>query len=192
MFKLSHAVNDTLFSEFDEDNLVQACDHLLAEIIPVLVSRVTYGTGSTGSFTRVMNAGVRSEKLRELLFDKGVGQKLCQMFRSCWHPSVMFECLKQVVRFTQSRESSLNIAEALQSKFHSLFTDFMVVMVSRISSECNLDILFSQENCYEVNEVFLLLLETMSPPKLSQIKMSARSLTRPKPQDYQYRFPFFK
>ena len=180
------------FIEFVEDNLLQTCIHLLPEVIPVLVSCVTFGSKSTGPFTRDMNAGERSKKLEELLFDKGVGQKLCHMFRSCWHPNVMVECLEQAARFAESRESCLNISDALQSKFYSLFTDFMVVMVNEINTDHNLDILFSKDVCSEVEELFLSLMQTINLPKLNQTKMLARTLPQPRPQEYQQKFPFFK
>ena len=139
-----------------------------------------------------MKAGERSEKLNELLFVKGVGTKLCQMFKDCWHPNMMIEYLEIAAGFTRSRESSLNITDAIQSMFQSLFTNFMIVMITRMNAKRNLDVLFSEDNCSEVEELFLSLLETMKPSKLDQLKTLAGSLAQPQPLEYQPRFPFFR
>ena len=185
-------LNDSVFVDFKGDNLIETCSHLLKDVVPALVSHITYGTRSTGPFTRIMKAAERSEKLNKLLFVKGVGTKLCQMFKDCWCPNMMIEYLEIAAGFTRSRESSLNITDAIQSMFQSLFTNFMIVIITRMNAERNLDVLFSEDNCSEVEELFLSLLETMKPPKLDQLKTLAGSLAQPQPLEYQPRFPFFR
>ena len=171
---------------------MNACDHLLKEVLPALTSHVSFGTKSKGPFTREMRASERSAKLRVLLWEKGVGPMLCRMFRSCWTPPIMTEYLERAAKFTQTRESSLNITDAVQTMFHSLFTDFMVVMVTRINTGRNLDVLFT-DNCTPVLEkLFLELMGTVTPPKLDRLKMLAGSMAHPNPLDYQPMFPFFR
>lgn len=166
--------------------------HLLTDLIPVLGSHLTYGTRSNGPFTRHMKPSERNNKLKELLDSKGVGLQLLKLFRSCWRPGVMVEHLERAAIFTRSHESSLNITDAVQALFQSLFTDFMIVVLSRINDNRNIDMLFTEGCPQPVNELFLSLLDCISVPKLDQLKLLASSLTVPKPQVYQPSFPFFK
>ncbi len=171
---------------------MEGCYHLLKQVLPALTSHVSYGTHSNGPFTRPMKASERSAKLKELLWDKRLGPKLCQMFRSCWTPPIMTDYLERAAKFTQTRESSLNITDAVQTMFHSAFTDFMVVMVTKINSERNLDILFTANKSVIIEELFLALTGTVSLPKLAQLKTLAGNMARPKPQIYQPSFPYFR
>ena len=171
---------------------MKACERLLGDVIPVLASHVTYGTRSSGPFTKPMKAAERNTKLRELLDNKKVGTRLCKLFRACWRAPVMVEHLERAAAFTRSHESSLNITDAVQAMFQSAFTDFMIVMVSWINESRNLDVLFSDECTDIVEELFLSLLENFPTPKLTQLKALAGSLTPPRPQDHQPKFPFFK
>ena len=129
--------------------------------------------------------------MKELLFNKGVGRKLCKMFKSYWHPNIMMKYLEQTAMFTQSRESSLNLTDAVQTKFHLLFTEFMIVMVI---TECNLDIFFGQEKIPELQELFLSLLENVKLPKLDELTCIARSQPQARPQELYSKstFPFFR
>lgn len=170
-----------------------SCQHFLKEVIPVLASHVNYGTRSNGPFTRPMRASERNSILRELLEGKGLGLKLLKVFRSCWKPSVMAEHLERAAIFTQSHESSLNITDAVQAVFQSLFTDFMIVMISRINENRNIDILFSPDgNSDAVRQLFLTLIDSIPVPKFEQLKILASSLPIPRPQEHQPSFPFFE
>ena len=171
---------------------MKACNHLLVDVIPVLASHVSYGTRSYGPFTRNMKAVERCNKLKELLIDKGVGKILCKFFRTYWHPHVMVEHLECAAAFTHTQNSSLNITDCVQTMFQSTFTDFMVVMVTRINNNRNLDVLFAPDCNPVIESLFLSLLETLPYPKLSQLKILSTSLTQPQPQEYQPVFPFFR
>ena len=171
---------------------MSACERLLTAIIPILSSHVIYGTRSSGPFTRDMKAVERNAILRDLLESKGIGLRLCQLFRQCWGPSVMAEHLEKAAAFTRSRDSSLNITDTVQAMFQSSFTDFMVVMTTRLNEGRNLDMLFTGDNTKILQDLFCSLISTLTPPKLAQLKVLAGSLVRPSPCDYQPMFPFFK
>lgn len=172
---------------------MKSCHHLLKEVIPVLASHVNYGTRSNGPFTRPMKASERNNKLRELLEGKGLGPKLLSVFRSFWKPSVMVEHLERAAIFTRSHESSLNITDAVQTIFQSIFTDFMIVMMSRINENRNIDVLFSPDGSSDsVNKLFLALVDSVNVPKFDNLKLLASSLPIPKPQEHQPSFPFFE
>ena len=108
---------------------------------------------------------------------------------------MLAEYLERAAAFTHSRESSLNLTDAIQTMFRSAFTDFLIYMLSRMNQSSNLDVLFidsDEENSKPVEELFLALLGCLPIPKLHQLKVFAGSLPTPKPQDNTPQFPFFE
>ena len=175
----------------EKDSLVLALKDILPEAIPVLSSHVFFGSSQEASFNRPMSGSQRSEALRELLFKKGVGRVLCERFRSYWKPAMMAEYLEKAANFTKRCESTLNITDFIQTKFKSLFFDFLVYLISRINEEFNIDILFDSDCTPAVQELFLDILRVFPLPKLSQIQAFSTNLPPPMP-DHPPRFPFFK
>ena len=181
----------------DEDALLQALQEMLPQVIPILASRVFFGSRQNGSFNSPMNGLQRSEVLGELLFRKGkegdtVGKVLCERFRTYWKPSVMAEQLERAAVFSRNRESTLNITESIQANFKSLFFDYLVYMVSRINANFNIDIIFNLDCTPAVEELFLEIVRVFPTPKFSQINLLSSHLPQPKPLVYIPRFPFFQ
>ena len=205
----------------ENDSLVVALKGILPEAIPVLYSRVFFGSNEQGSFSKPMNGSQRSKALKELLFTKRVGQILCKMFCSYWKPAVMTKYLERAAMFTKDHESTLNITDSIQIVFKGLFFDFLVYMLSQINDGCNIDVLFDS-NCKDsdskdseskksdnknldnkdsdskdsditlaVQGLFLDILQTFSLPKLSQLQFLSTSLPVPT-RVHSPKFPFFK
>ena len=198
------------------DSLVVVLTDILPEAIPVLYSRVFFGSNKQGTFNKPMNGSQRSKALKELLFKKGVGQILCEKFCSYWKPTVMAKYLERTAMFTRDHESTLNITDSLQIVFKGLFFDFLVYMLSQINDSCNIDVLFDSD-CKDsesrnsdnknsgsrdsdstdsdinlaIQELFLDILQTFSLPNLSQLQFLSTSLSAPTP-DHSPQFPFFK
>ena len=178
------------------DSLVVALrDILLPEAIPVLYSRVFFGSNEQGSFNKTMNGSQRSKALKELLFTKGVGQILCEKFCSYWKPAMMTKYLERAAMFTKDHESTLNITDSIQIVFKGLFFDFLVYMLTQINDGCNIDVLFDSDckgsESDAVQGLFLDILQTFSLPKLSQLQFLSTSLPAPTP-NHSPKFPFFK
>ncbi len=176
----------------ENDSLLLAMKGILPEAIPVLSSRVFFGSKEGQCFNSEMNASERSKALRELLFNKGVGDVLCERFRSYWKPGFMAEQLEKAASFTYSRESTLNITDFIQTIFKNSFFDFLVYMVSRINEDFNIDVIFSEQCSPAVRELFLDMLRVFPTPKLAQLKVLSASLPTPKPSPFTPRFPFFR
>jgi len=104
---------------------------------------------------------------------------------------MMAEYLEKAANFTKRCESTLNITDFIQTKFKSLFFDFLVYLISRINEEFNIDILFDSDCTPAVQELFLDILRVFPLPKLSQIQAFSTNLPPPMP-DHPPRFPFFK
>ena len=176
----------------EDDPLVIALKEILNEAVPILASRVFFGLVRDGHFNTNMSGSKRTKILKTLLFDKGVGDVLCEKFRTYWKPSVMSEYLEKAVVFTRSQDSTLNITDSIQTTFKSLFFDFLVYMISRINEDCNIDVLFSPNSSPAVQELFLNIVRVFQIPKLSELKMRSAHLQIGKKASYLPQFPFFK
>ena len=176
----------------EEDPLIIAMKEILKEAIPILASRVFFGLVCNGHFNTAMSGSKRTKILKTLLFDKGVGDALCERFRSYWKPSVMSEYLEKAVAFTRSQDSTLNITDSIHTTFKSLFFDFLVYMISRINEDCNIDVLFRQNTTPAVRDLFLDIVRLFRIPKLSELKLRRAHPQLGKQTSYLPQFPFFK
>ena len=173
------------------DSLVKALNDILPQAIPILSSRVFFGTREGGSFNAPMNGSTRSRALRDLLFDRGVGRVLCERFRSYWKPAVMAEYLDRAASFSKNRESTLNITDSIQTMFKTLFFDFLVYMISRINERYNIDVLFDQDGSPAIQLLFSDILQVFPLPTLSQVSVLSANLQAPQQVSHVPSFPFF-
>jgi hypothetical protein len=168
---------------------------LLKEAIPVISSRVYFGKHQASSFNKPMNVMERNLALQKLLFDKKVGEILCNRFHSYWQPSVMVEYLEKAAQLSQQHETSLSVIDSLQTIFKNLFFDFLVHMVYKMNQGMNIDVLFNETASSCVVELFLDVLRIIPIPKLSEIKMLGISSTdmamSPEATYAPPKFPFF-
>ena len=176
----------------DEDSLITTLKEILNEAIPILASRVFFGVVYNGHFNMKMSGSKRTKILKTLLFDKGVGNVLCERFRSYWKPNVMSEYLEKAVAFTRSKDSTLNITDSIHTTFKSLFFDFLVYMISRINEDCNIDVLFLPSCTPPTQSLFLDIVRVFKIPKLSELKVRSAHPQLGKEASYLPQFPFFK
>ena len=175
------------------DPLIIALREILKEAIPILASRVFFGLVPNGHFNATMSGSKRTKILNTLLFEKGVGEVLCERFRSYWKPSVMSEYLEKAVAATRSHNSTLNITDSIHTTFKSLFFDFLVYMISRINEDCNIDVLFLPTCTPAVQTLFHDIVRLFRIPRqLSELKMRSSHLQVGKKMSYLPQFPFFK
>ena len=183
-----------------EKTLVIAAKEILNEAIPILASRVFFGLVHDGCFNKGMSGSERTNILKILLFEKGLGDVLCEKFCTYWKPSVMSEYLKKTVVFTRSQDSTLNITDSIQTTFKSLFFDFLVYMISRINEDCNIDVLFSTGDSTAgdstvslvIHRLFLNIVRVFQIPKLSELKVRSAHLQQGNQPSHLPQFPFFK
>ena len=173
----------------NNDTLSQALNHILYQIISALSARVYFGNTEGSPFNSTMNASQRSEALRDLLFEKGVGEILCKKFRAYWKAKVMAEYLEKAATFSQLRESTLNITDSIQAQFKSLFVDFCVYMLTEANKNFNLDNLFAEDP--NIHNLFIDIFTCLPVPMLQQLNVLSNDLTSLQPPIYCPRFPFF-
>lgn len=173
------------------DSLVKALNDILPQAIPIISSRVFFGVREGGSFNAPMSGSARSKALKDLLFDRGVGNVLCERFRSYWKPAVMAEYLDRAASFSKNRESTLNITDSIQTMFKTLFFDFLVYMISRINDRYNVDVLFDKDCSPAIQLLFLDILQVFPLPALSQVNVLSTNLQAPQHISHIPTFPFF-
>ena len=183
---------NTLPPPYTDPLILTLKEILKNEAIPILASRVFFGLVHNGYFNTSMSGSKRTKILKTLLFDKDVGNVLCERFRSYWEPNVMSEYLEKAVAFTKSQDSTLNITDSVHTTFKSLFFDFLVYMLSRINEDCNIDILFQTSCTRSIHSLFLDIVQVFKIPKLSELKVRSAHLQLGKKASYLPQFPFFK
>ena len=169
--------------------MVQTAKGLLEEAIPVILSR--FSSHGVCPFNGHFNISEMDKLLRKLLLTKGVGGVLCQQFWSYWQPSVMTTYLEQAASLTYQQQSTLNITDTIQAAFKATFMDFVVVMVSRMNENCNIDSLFLNGESPVVDALFRDLLALSPLPPLAQLKVLSNNLQPPCNPGYEPVFPFF-
>ena len=177
--------------EAEDDCLVQTARDLLEEVIAVISSRVPFSFHEGFPFNGQLSMSRCAELLHDLLIKKEVGVVLCKLFRSYWKPSVMVGYLDQAANLAHQQQSTLNITDTIQAAFKVTFMDFVVVMVSRMNENCNIDSVFVNGGSPAVDALFRDLLAVSPLPLLTQLKVLSNSLQAPCNPGYIPVFPFF-
>ena len=176
------------------DQMVTALECMLEDAVPVIASRLDLKIGRRGLFHESIDASERTSIIKELLVNKRIGAALSHRFAEYWNPRTMLELLQKVTRFTHSRKSTLNITDAIQTTFRSMFFDFLVYVLAKINEEDSLDIVLDKDCNSNIFELFLKLLQNVPVPDLKslQVLSAAVILQAPKESDCHSKFPFFK
>ena len=171
--------------------MVIALENMLRDAVPVIASRLVL---KLTSFCGTTNASQRTSIIEDLLLDKCIGNVLSQQFAKYWNRQTMLELLQKVSRFTCNQKSTLNITDAIQTTFRSLFFDFLVYMLAKINADRNLDILLNKNCTSHTLELFCNLLKTVPVPdlKILQVLSATVILRAPEEPSYLPKFPFFK
>lgn len=177
----------------DSDTLLQSLSQLLhiPPVISAISSRVQCGSKSDGSFNSIMNATQRSNALMTLLFERGLGDVLCEKFRAYWKPKIMVEYLERAAKFSTQRESTLNITDYIQTEVKELFIFFCIYMLTQINENYNLDIIYDKETPSSICKLFLDVFRAICVSELFQIIVHNANLPALQPPEYCSHFPFF-
>ena len=175
----------------DNDRMVTALECMLEDAVPVIASRLVLKMGKSTSCSGLTNA---SQRTRDLLLNKHVGIDLSRRFAKYWDRKAMLELLQKVSSFTCSQKSTLNITDAMQTTFRSLFFDFLVFMFAKINEDHNFDILLADHCTSHTLELFLSLLQTVPVPDLKSLQLLSATviLQAPRESNYPPKFPFFR
>ena len=94
--------------------LSAALPTMLKTAIPVLASRLSFGSLKNCSFNRPMTLPERTLALESILLGKPLGDVLQNRFLSYWDQATMAKYLRRAATFTRNGESTLNLTECLQ------------------------------------------------------------------------------
>lgn len=118
---------------------------LLDDIIPVVVSRASFGQSSNLSINSPMVPFRRCQLIRSLLA-VDIGKVLCIRFQGYWNRNTMNRYLQMTANDIYSHHSTLSLADQMQVTLHFLFGNFVVFILNEINKCYGLDILFTTEN----------------------------------------------
>ena len=175
----------------DNDKMVTALECMLEDAVPVIASRLVLKMGKSTSCSGLTNA---SQRTRDLLLNKRIGIDLSRRFAKYWDRKAMLELLQKVSSFTCSQKSTLNITDAMQTTFRSLFFDFLVFMFAKINEDHNFDLLLADHCTSHTLELYLSLLQTVPVPDLKSLQLLSATviLQAPRESNYPPNFPFFR
>lgn len=175
----------------ETDVLLQSLKQLLPQAISILSARMYFGNKSDGSFNSNMNVTERSNALKILLFEKKMGEVLCEKFCLYWKPKVMTEYLERAATVSKQRESTLSITDSIQTQFKGLFMDFCVYMLTQANKNFNLDIVYDKDLSSPLYKIFIDIFKILPVPKLKQLNLLSNSLHTLKAPVHCPQFPFF-
>ena len=139
---------------------------MLDDTVPLICSRVVFGSHSEARFNCKMSSTKRSDLLKELFNDKGFGKVLCSCYCSLWEPEQISQQIRVAADFMYNNKSTLNLTDTVQTSFKSSFYGFIVYMVSVINENFNLDLLFEESCPEEVSGMFKEFLLILPHPPL--------------------------
>ena len=170
-------------------SLKSALTNHLHRSIPIVASRVLI-TSISGDVTELG----KCKTLRKLFFEKGIGEILTSLFLAYWKPAVMRRYLEKAAEFLLSNESTLSLTDSIQTRYTSLFTDFLVYMVMKMDENCCLQTIL-EANCSEaIWQLFRGILKHYPVPNLPEIKQATNKILEETPMTHQgkdTRYPFF-
>ena len=174
------------------DSMLTALQSMLEDAVPVIASRLDLKIGKKGS---PIDASQRTNIIKDLLVNKHIGTVLSRRFAEYWTPETMLELLQKVTKFTNSRKSTLNITDALQTTFRALFFDFLVYMLAKINEHRYLNILLEKDSTpTNLLDLFLKLTQNVPVPDLKSLQVLSATVTLQAPNKSENipKFPFFK
>lgn len=164
------------------DQMIKTLQGMVKEAIPYVAARILVPTQKCGNFNRPMNASERMDAVRHILIDLEFGNELANRYCSYWSTGKMNELIRKATRFTQTKKSTLNLTDSIQSTFRSLFFDFLVYMLNSFNEDCSLDILFevteSTSARSTVSELSCSLIGVLPKPDLSQLPVLCNRLIK--------------
>ena len=124
-------------------SLITFFNDLLDDIIPVVVSRVSFGKDSDASINNM--PGFMKTQIMTYLF-KSIGEVLCSRFKQFWNVETMNRYIQMAALDIYSYHSTLSLADQMQVTFHFLFANFTVYLMNEVNTFNGLDMFYSLTN----------------------------------------------
>ena len=154
---------------------------LLPHAVNVAVSRIRFGDGMKCYLNRTMDARKRTDILLQLMFDNPVlSEVLCEKFARAWDLDAVVEQLSIAAHTPLEQESCLTVSERIQSRFRTMFYNYVSLSLFQLNKELNLEILFQpfDSDCEEtaVKDLFVEIFKTLPIPKLNELRLQNHTL----------------
>lgn len=116
----------------------------------------------------------RSNQIEHLLVETEVGSILCDKFCSYFEQGMVLNYLRKIILLATSHGASHGIIESMQTAVQSDFSDFLIVMLSKVIENCNLDTL--HQNYGMLQKLFWGILELLPLPEFTDIRFLSGAL----------------
>ena len=149
---------------------------LLPHAVNVAVSRIMFGDNKNCLLNRRMDARKRAEMLLQLLCENPVlSEVLCEKFARAWDLKSIIDQLSMAAHCQLEQDSCLTVSDRIQSRFRTLFYNYVSLSLFQLNKEFNLEILFepfdSNNEATAVKTLFVKIFKTLPIPKLNELRL---------------------
>ena len=130
-----------------------------------------------------------SSQIKHLLLNTKVGSILCTKFVSYFEQRLVLKYLRNSVQFVTSCGASHSILESMQTAVLNDFVNFLVVMMSKIIENCNLEMFLQNYDLFQ--QLFLGMVQLLPLPEFTDISFLSGTSPLCIPTS-PGRFPFFQ
>ena len=176
--------DDSLTSKLLEDfpmQLREGLIRLLPHAVNVAVSRIRFGDGIKCYLNRRMDARKRTDILLQLMRENPVlSEVLCEKFAGVWDLDAVVKQLSIAAHTPLEQESCLTVSERIQSRFRTMFYNYVSLSLFQLNKELNLEILFQpfDSDCEEtaVKDLFVKIFKTLPIPMINELRLQNHTL----------------
>jgi hypothetical protein len=194
--KISDGYTSTQLEQYPKQ-LREVLIDLLPQAVNVAVSRIRFGDSKDCHLNKRMDARKRTEILLQLLHDSpALSEALCDKFAKAWDPTAVGEQLAMAVHSTLGQESCLTVSERIQTRFRTLFYNYVSFSLFQLNTDYNLEILFDKsDDASAAKSLFLEIFKILPAPELDELQLQNYTFDSQLLIQCQHQcpvFPFFK
>ena len=116
----------------------------------------------------------RTEQIKHLLLKTEAGSILCAKFVPYFEQGMVMKYLRKTVQFVTSFGVSHGILDSMQMAVLNDFTDFLIIMMSKVVDNCNFETLFQKYDLFQ--HLFLGMLQLLPVPEFTDISFLSGTL----------------
>jgi hypothetical protein len=149
---------------------------LLPQAVNAAVSRIMFGDNKQCHLNKRMDARKRVEILLQLLHNNpAFSEALCEKFARAWNHDTIRDQLLMAVQYQSKQDSCLTVSDRIQSRFRTLFYNYISLTLFQLNKELNLEILFgpfdSDNEAVAVKNLFVEIFKLLPSPKLHELRL---------------------
>lgn len=147
---------------------------LLDQDISTIESQIVVANKKETKFNARMDAYERRDLVSKLLHnpEHNIGKLLIERFTDYWGPKTMNMYIRKAALYTYTHKSRLNLSDSIHFFVRSLFSKYLVHILSWMNINCGLEVLFEKsEEAKSLQCAFLQYLKEVPLPSLSDLEL---------------------